>query len=218
MTGSGISKKAGQCRLAFLCYIGLLMFLPLPGNLTLLAQVFIRHLVASGVLISLLSHDAELRAVLKMPTGSELLKLFGLTVVAFISSVLLIAFLVLCGLPNTTPQMLVEMYGNADTLGIILGILSVAVLAPIGEELAFRFGLFHWLSESLGYKRGAWIASLVFGAIHFQLLQFIPLVLLGYLFQRVYFWRTNLVHAIFCHGLLNAISVILYFLGAQYGA
>lgn len=89
----------------------------------------------------------------------------------------------------------------------LLSLLTIGILAPIMEELIFRFGLI-----SIFKQRGEWFAiicsALFFGVAHFNLIQstyaFIVGVLLGYIYIRT----NNLLSTIIIHLIVNTSSLI----------
>ena len=100
-----------------------------------------------------------------------------------------------------------------DPLGVILLVLVVVVGAPIIEELFFR-GLFHQAIV----KRGGhpWLAvavtSVVFGGIHFQLLQLPALVLFGVVAGWLTVRHGRLGPAVWAHVGFNGVTVAVLLL------
>jgi hypothetical protein len=96
-----------------------------------------------------------------------------------------------------------------DPLGVALLVLVVVVGAPIIEELFFR-GLFHRAIV----KRGGppWLAvavtAVVFGGIHFQLVQLPALVLFGVVAGWLTVRSGRLGPAVWAHVGFNAITVV----------
>src|SRR2546423_9204118 len=79
-------------------------------------------------------------------------------------------------------------------------------LASLDEESLFR-GILYPFIKQLGYPRVAmWITSLVFGAIHMNLVVFLPLTFLGLVLVFVYEKTDKLVAPIVTHALFNAVN------------
>ena len=106
-------------------------------------------------------------------------------------------------------QMAVDLLGNVP---FAVGILGVAVVAPIAEELFFRGVALNAWEREYGPRRGLWGSALLFTAIHvpdggaFIVLPILILALvLGITYQRT----RSLPMVIGIHATFNAISTIL---------
>ncbi len=96
---------------------------------------------------------------------------------------------------------------------LMIGLVVIALLPAIGEELVFR-GLLQgelWRS-TLNIHVAIWVSSVIFSAIHMQFYGFIPRLLLGALFGYLYYWSGNLLIPMFSHFLNNAFAVIMVYL------
>lgn len=101
-----------------------------------------------------------------------------------------------------------------ETLGdgsVVIQILSNALLIPILEELLYRGIICGQLS--LWYKPwiGILISSVLFGIMHFNVIQFLYAVIMGILLGFSYVKTKNIFIPILGHGLTNLV-VILYFM------
>ena len=99
-----------------------------------------------------------------------------------------------------------------DQVGGSVDVVAVAVMtvvgAPIAEEIFYRGLLQGALRDRLGPAAGIAIASVVFAASHFQLVQFPALLLVGVV-HGVMVWRTGrLGPAIWSHVFFNAVTVV----------
>jgi membrane protease YdiL (CAAX protease family) len=94
-------------------------------------------------------------------------------------------------------------------IGVLLLVLLVGIGAPIAEELFFR-GL---LYRSLEKRWNGWVAlvgsSVVFGATHFQPLQFAGLTMAGFVFGGLVKRTDRLGPAIVAHVAFNMTTVVL---------
>lgn len=94
-------------------------------------------------------------------------------------------------------------------LGVLLLVVLVGIGAPIAEELFFR-GL---LYRSIEKRWNAWVAlvgsSVVFGATHFQPLQFAGLTMAGFVFGGLVKLTDRLGPAIVAHLAFNMTTVVL---------
>lgn len=88
-----------------------------------------------------------------------------------------------------------------------LGFVAV-VLAPPAEEMLFR-GLIYPFIKGAGFPRLAlWGTTLLFAVIHWNLLSFIPLVLLALVLTWLYEKTDNLLAPIAAHGLFNLLNFV----------
>ncbi len=92
-------------------------------------------------------------------------------------------------------------------------VVMAVVLAPVGEELLFR-GLLYPAIKQAGFPRLAlWVTSLLFAAVHANLVIFLPLLVLALALTLIYEWTDNLLAPIVTHGVFNALNLVPLFLG-----
>jgi hypothetical protein len=96
---------------------------------------------------------------------------------------------------------------------LLIGIIVIALLPAIGEELVFR-GLFQneFFRATGNAHLAIWFSAIIFSAIHFQFYGFVPRLLLGALFGYLYYWSGNLLVPMFAHFFNNAFGVIMIYL------
>jgi membrane protease YdiL (CAAX protease family) len=100
--------------------------------------------------------------------------------------------------------------------GLFAGLIVIAVLPAIGEEIVFRGVLQRKLYHIADNPHVAiWIAAILFSAIHFQFYGFFPRMLLGALFGYIYYWSGNLWYPIFAHFVNNGFTLIMLYLYQQ---
>ena len=103
-----------------------------------------------------------------------------------------------------------------SSLGVIAIIVTVGILAPLAEELFFRgllYGAIRKRGDSLGSEKSiVWISiivsSAIFSAIHFQLLLFPALFVVGMIFALIYERSQRLAPAIWAHIGFNATTLL----------
>lgn len=95
-----------------------------------------------------------------------------------------------------------------DPVGVVLLVLVVAIAAPIIEELFFRGLLLRAIEKRSGPTWALGVSSLVFGAVHLQLLQFPALTLIGLVLGWLTLRYGRLGPAIWAHIAFNAVAVI----------
>ncbi|MEJ8757652.1 CPBP family intramembrane glutamic endopeptidase [Pontibacter sp. H259] len=109
---------------------------------------------------------------------------------------------------------LTKLIANFDNVSkLLVGLLVVAVIPAIGEEIVFRGILQKQLHRWTGNPHVAiWIAGLVFAAIHVQFFGFMPRAILGALFGYLYFWSGRISVPIVAHFFNNGFTVFLLYL------
>jgi len=98
---------------------------------------------------------------------------------------------------------------NFSSFGeFLFGLLVIAVLPAIGEELAFRGMIQPAVQRLTGNIHVAiWITAAFFSAFHLQFLGFMPRLMLGAFFGYLMVWSGNLWLPILAHFANNAIGV-----------
>ncbi|HWI59778.1 MAG TPA: CPBP family intramembrane glutamic endopeptidase [Bacillota bacterium] len=92
-----------------------------------------------------------------------------------------------------------------------LGLVTI-LLAPMAEEILFRGILYPWIKQA-GFPRLAlWGTCLVFGAVHLNLVSFLPLVLLALALTALYERTNNLLAPISAHALFNGLNFTMLYL------
>jgi membrane protease YdiL (CAAX protease family) len=100
-----------------------------------------------------------------------------------------------------------------STAGMLIGIVVIALLPAIGEELVFRGMIQHELWRATKNVHVAiWASGIIFSAIHLQFYGFVPRMLLGVLFGYLYYWSGNLLLPMFSHFLNNAFAVVMVYM------
>jgi membrane protease YdiL (CAAX protease family) len=106
-------------------------------------------------------------------------------------------------------QNIVELFNGSRTMEqrVIIIVLAVAV-APVAEELVFRFFLYGVLRRYFGRLLGLVVNSLLFAAVHEHLPSFGPLFVLGSCFTLAYEWSGSLLVPMTMHSLFNSLSLV----------
>lgn len=96
---------------------------------------------------------------------------------------------------------------------LAVGLLVVAAIPAVGEELLFRGVVQNLFRRAFGNVHVAiWLAAAIFSAIHFQFYGFLPRMVLGALFGYLYFWTRDLRVAMFAHFVNNGATLVLVYL------
>lgn len=94
---------------------------------------------------------------------------------------------------------------------VSLGIVAI-FLAPIVEEVCFR-GILYPAIKATGFPRLAlWVAAIVFAWMHFNVVTFIPLLLLAIVLTMLYEFTGNLLASIAAHSLFNTVNFAVLYL------
>ncbi len=218
-------------KLDLLCVLcGVFFFLLLPPFLSLAANAF--HLkgglyllllqcpVHLGVIFSILAltrglcPGEKIQDVLQLKTTDAVTpadtgkRFFVMFAAIMISSLLMDKAnqIFNLGLPQQ-PLILEIQKGTPDTIAAIF--FSAVILAPVSEELLFRSALFRLLRESVLEEKEAIAATgILFAIVHWNILRFLPLCLMGILLQRACTQTKSLIPAILMHSLNNCIAVL----------
>lgn len=94
------------------------------------------------------------------------------------------------------------------------GVMAI-LLAPVVEEVLFR-GIFFAAAKESGYPLlGLWGTSLIFAAIHGNLVTFVPLLLLS-IWLTVLYDRTRVLLAPICtHAVFNLLNFVMFLLESR---
>ena len=110
--------------------------------------------------------------------------------------------------PDAQPSVRVLRATHGLAQNIYFGITTI-LIAPFIEETMFR-GILYPTVKQAGYPRLALIGtSVVFGAIHANLMTLVPLTVLAMMLAWLYERTDSLLTPIFAHGLFNAANFIL---------
>ncbi|MFM2048815.1 MAG: hypothetical protein RI955_1363 [Bacteroidota bacterium] len=116
-------------------------------------------------------------------------------------------------LENQNGEITKAMLNTSTIAGLMFNLIVVAIIPGIVEELFFRGALQNLLHEGFKNKHVAIIATgIIFSAIHFEFLGFVPRMMMGIMLGYMYVWTGNIWTNIAAHVLNNGISVVAYFL------
>lgn len=133
--------------------------------------------------------------------------LFLLVILLLLTSVGINVIEEMCEIPDNLEDLMMGIMAHP------LGVLSVAVVGPVAEELTFRGGLMGGLMKN-GYsaKTAILASALIFGLIHANPVQIVFAGIVGLLLGWAY-WRTgSLLPSILMHVANNSFSVLMYYI------
>ena len=112
------------------------------------------------------------------------------------------------GLPPVE-QPIVQLIRQGSVFTIALLAPVMILLAPLGEELCFRYAVFKKLEYHAGPFPAALLTSLLFAAAHMNLQVFPSLFLLGLWLSTLYRRTGSLFAPVAAHALFNSVSLVL---------
>lgn len=118
---------------------------------------------------------------------------------------------------ETKAEELTKFFTTFNSTGdFLFGLLVIALLPAIGEELVFRGMLQPEIFRTSGNHHVAiWVSAIIFSAFHMQFFGFVPRMLLGALFGYLYVWSGNLLIPMIAHFVNNGFSVLMMYLYQQ---
>jgi len=112
------------------------------------------------------------------------------------------------------PQLLFKVFLEERRLWLLIySTLTVVLLGPIVEEVFFRGFAYNALKKKWGRSCAMILTSVVFAALHGNLIGFLPITLLGLLLVYMYEKTGSLIPSITIHILHNSLMVSFLFLG-----
>jgi membrane protease YdiL (CAAX protease family) len=91
-------------------------------------------------------------------------------------------------------------------------IFFVMVLAPITEEMFFRYFLYRSWKSYMSSRQAMLLTAFIFALLHFNLAAFVSLWVMGIFLTFLYERCGNLLPCIIAHGLFNYVSILLVIL------
>lgn len=96
---------------------------------------------------------------------------------------------------------------------LLIGLVVIAFLPALGEELVFRGYLQNKCRQLFGSGHVAiWFCAFLFSAIHFQFFGFVPRMLLGAMFGYLYYYTGQFHLAVLAHFLNNGLMLVMIYL------
>lgn len=186
--------------------------------LIFLSSLILYFFLLGGTYISVkVRHDSNLQAIGLTTTGlgKGVALGIGLGIPLYIGAMILTYLYVQLFGPSKTDYLsrsLEEASSGTVNPGLmILFVFTLVVLAPICEEIFFRGYMYPALRNRMGMQPAMILNGILFAAAHFDLVGFLPRLLLGYglcyLFER----NHTLAGPITGHALYNGLIVLLSF-------
>jgi len=86
-------------------------------------------------------------------------------------------------------------------------VILVGVIVPLGEEVFFR-GFVYGTLRRWGVLPGVVVSAIYFGAVHQQIVHFLPITVLGIVLALLYERTGSLVPSITVHGINNVVAIL----------
>jgi membrane protease YdiL (CAAX protease family) len=90
-----------------------------------------------------------------------------------------------------------------------VAILSIAIFAPILEELIFRRVIFGTLVQTTNFFIAGAVSAIVFAIIHFDFTHILLYAVSGFIFAYLYYKTKRILTSIIAHMLLNGFVVVI---------
>jgi len=110
---------------------------------------------------------------------------------------------------NASKQQIIESFdASSDILQRVVIIVLAVVIAPVVEELLFRFFLYGVFRRHIGRVAALVVTAGLFAAVHAHLPSFAPLFVLAACFTIAYEWSGSVLVTMTMHSLFNAAQLI----------
>ena len=106
-------------------------------------------------------------------------------------------------------RMLQEFRAPAEMATLVV---LVAVVVPIGEELFFRGLTYGALRHVLNRHAAVLTSAVFFAAAHLQIVEFLPILILGMVLAYLYEFTGSLVPGMIAHGVNNLGALALFYM------
>jgi membrane protease YdiL (CAAX protease family) len=100
-----------------------------------------------------------------------------------------------------------RVFGNS-LMGVIVTVVVAVLVGPFVEEVVFRGVAFAQLERLQGLAGGVIGSSVLFGLLHVNPLEFVPLVAAGALFAWLFYRTRSLWSAVLAHAVFNLVAVV----------
>jgi len=193
--------------------------LGIGDNLRMMLGTFFIDIIAGAAILYfvLVRYGENLSAIGMSSKAFYKNILSGITAYVFILPILVVTlilsmlFLDAIGY-KPPPQPVFEMFFEEKRSNVILFFtIFVSILGPVIEEMFFRGFLYSAARKRFGIIVGVLLSSILFSALHTNIVGFLPILILGVLMAFLYEITGSLVASISVHILHNSIIVCLVF-------
>lgn len=110
---------------------------------------------------------------------------------------------------NGLLELFLEMNGLGD---LAVNLFVMAILPALGEEMLFRGVIQPTLAKRMNMHLAIWVSAILFGLMHQNLINLIPLTLLGGVLGYLRYWSGSLWLPILAHYTNNSLLLIFTFI------
>lgn len=168
--------------------------------LTPLAIVYIAHKTITPITLDISK---------KCNIETSVYEALGLLLIGGISSFLIIILGRFINNDTITAGNNMVNYSGSTALEIVFMLISVAIVAPIVEEILFRGILLGALRHILDIKPAIMFSSLAFGLLHrTSIMMIIAATISGIILSCIYLHHKNLINSIIVHAIFNFIATL----------
>ncbi|MBP5182385.1 MAG: CPBP family intramembrane metalloprotease [Lentisphaeria bacterium] len=112
--------------------------------------------------------------------------------------------------PQEKVTQIMHVLESADPVpGLFLLLIPPLLFAPLAEELFFRLILFETFRKVWEESKAIWASVLLFALIHGSVSAFLPLILVGFVCQKVFLKSRSLLASVLLHFSFNLTSFLL---------
>ncbi len=182
-----------------------------------LQEVLLLGVPAALILFRSAQSSAKARALFQKPaalqTGLAMLSAVSFTMAGLLITLIAYLFLQQIGITPAQPSTI-----NPQNAGeLAFSALCAAVIPALCEELLFRGLLQGAISRRLGDRAAVWLTSLLFALMHFTLLGFPVLLVIGLLLSRLMVTGKTLLLTMVFHAMYNFSVLSINYTGAAPG-
>ncbi len=185
--------------------------------LAALQEILLMGLPAALILMRNRESSAQAKEMFQLPgaerTGLAMLSAVAFTMAGLLLTLITYLFLQQLGVTPGQPSALTP--GSAGEL--LLAALCAAIIPAVCEELLFRGLIQGFLGRRIGVRGAVWATSILFALIHFTLLGFPVLLLIGLLLSRLMVSQKTILLPMVFHAMYNFSILVINFSGAVPG-
>lgn len=109
-------------------------------------------------------------------------------------------------------EVLTGLFLKSETVWIlIINLVIIAIIPGIGEELFFRGFIQKTFLRILNPHAAIWITAILFSAVHFQFMGFIPRMLLGAYLGYLAYYTGSILPSMLAHTFNNGMQVLMVY-------
>ncbi|MFA8298964.1 MAG: lysostaphin resistance A-like protein [Hyphomicrobiales bacterium] len=153
----------------------------------------------------------NLSGLTKLEVKAPKLGVLGLVIIATLGFIMAVSFPLgdLIPMPDYIEEMFKSMMGDHG----VFTFLTLAVAAPILEEVLFRGIVLDGLLKKYSPVKAILFSAFLFGIVHLNPWQFVPAFFVGIFMGWIYYRTRNLTYTIIIHFVNNSLAFTLSFLG-----